>query len=270
MEAEDAGNSAETFRSLCRSSPWRWTALRFDVFWQNGKLPDDDGADAGPDPAAGAEPAAVDTPPGGIRAWLRRPEALRVESPDGELLFCTTSIHASRGDLYVSATRKSWLLPPRLVTPVYDHIGLVRRRPEAAYGEPFFEDPRFASMLDPVEFAGKAPVSFDTPFANLVEITSISQVEHEGRRALEAVLSPNHTYRPTAPGSPLIGAGSTAVRVDWETGVCVSTLALDGPLAGSGHSVRILGVDEYMLDELFVEDSVELTDVRAHIPWEVS
>ena len=48
----------------------------------------------------------------------------------------TTGINDSRDGFYVSSTRKSWLLPPQLVTPVYDDGGLVRRRPEAAYGEP--------------------------------------------------------------------------------------------------------------------------------------
>lgn len=31
----------------------------------------------------------------------------------------------------------------------------------------------------------------------------------------------------------------------------------------------LLGVDEYMLDDLFEEVSMNLTDVRAHIPWEL-
>lgn len=125
-------------------------------------------------------------------------------------------------------------------------------------------------MLDPVEFAGNAPVGFESPFANVVEIESLADTRREGRRVLEAVLHPNYTYRPATPGFPLIGAGRTAVRVDWETGVCVWTRALDGPNAGAGHLLRILAVDEYMLDDLFLATSMHLTDVRQHIPWEVA
>lgn len=253
MDALDEERAAETFRALCRSSPWRWKTLRFEVSWR--------------EPDVSGEPPPVDD---GVRAWLRRPGALRVESVDGTLLYSTTGTGGSRGDSYVNSTRRSWLLPPRLVTPVFNSAGLVRRRPEAAYGEPVFENPRFSAMLDPVELAGNAPVAYETPFANVIEIHSLRQVDQQGRDALEAVVVPNHNYRPFTPGYPLIGSGETTVTIDWETGVCLSTLALDGPLAGSGHSVRVLGVDEYMPDDLFVEASNNLSDVRRHLPWEVS
>ena len=65
-----------------------------------------------------------------VRAWLRRPGALRLESPDGKLLYSTTGINDSKDEFYVSSTRRSWLLPPHLVTPVYDDAGLVQRRQE--------------------------------------------------------------------------------------------------------------------------------------------
>jgi len=235
---------AERFRCLCRSSPWRWHSLRFEYR------------------ALGEE---QDRP--GLRAWTRRPNALRVETADGLLLYSTTNINDSKDDFYVSATRRSWLLPPQLVNPVYNHDGLVRRRPEAAYGEPVFGNGRWSAMLDPVELAGPAPVSFETPYANVAELLTAGEAEHEGRRVLEAVLAPNQGYRAYDTGHPLLAAGRTLVRVDWETAVCVYSRALDGPDAGTGHSLAILGVDEYMLDDLFMEVSMNLTDVRAHIPW---
>ena len=67
------------------------------------------------------------------------------------MIASTTGINDSRGGFYVSSTRKTWLLPPHLVTPVYDDDGLVRRRPEAAYGESSFGNGRFAAALNPVE-----------------------------------------------------------------------------------------------------------------------
>lgn len=247
MEALDTGNPVDTFRALCRSSPWRWETLRFEVYGVVGGSPD-----------------------AGVRAWLRRPGGLRVETLDGRLLFSTTAINDSRDELYVSATRKSWLLPPRLVTPVYNDLGLVRRRPEAAYGEPEFGGPRWTSMLDPVELAGDAPVPIDAPQANAVQVESVADNLVEGRRTLTAVVRPQRAYVPRDPDFPLAGPGRTEVQIDWQTGVCVAARPLDsdaGGAAARGHRLRILGVDEYMLDDLFMEVSMHLTDVREHIPW---
>jgi hypothetical protein len=190
-----------------------------------------------------------------------------VEDPDGTLLFSTTHINESRDAFYVAGTRKSWLLPPNLTNPIYDSDGLVRRRPEAAYGDPVFADPRWAAMLDPVELAGNAPVPLEFPFSNVVEIHELQHVRHEGREAVQAVVSPNTTYVAAAPGHPLLDPGTSVVRIDVQTGVCVYSESLEGPWAGRGHSMRIIAVDEYMLDDLFVERSMHLTDVRDHIPW---
>src|SRR5438132_749856 len=63
------------------------------------------------------------------------------------------------------------------------------------------------------------------------------------------------------------GPGRTMVRIDVGTAVCVASQWLDGDNAGRGHWLRILGVDEYMLDDLFMAESMNLTDVRQHIVW---
>ena len=66
------------------------------------------------------------------------------------------------------------------------------------------------------------------------------------------------------------------MRIDAGTGVCVASRWLDGGQGaatepdGYGHWLRILGVDEYMLDDLFLAESMNLTDVRRHISWERS
>ena len=134
-----------------------------------------------------------------VRAWLRRPGALRLETVDGLVLASTTGINDSRDGFYVSSTRKTWLLPPHLVTPVYDDDGLVRRRPEAAYGEPSFGNSRFAAVLDPVELAGNAPVPLEFPNSNALELGPITEVDHEGRPALETRSAPT---LPTVPPIP--------------------------------------------------------------------
>ncbi|BCW51247.1 hypothetical protein StoSoilB13_35890 (plasmid) [Arthrobacter sp. StoSoilB13] len=236
---------SSTFRNLCRSSPWKWTSLRFEYLER---------------PGTGANL---------VRAWLRRPGALRLETPDGKLLHSTTGINDSRDDLYVSATRRSWLLPAHLVTPVYDGAGLVRRRPEAAYGEPSFGNGRLAAALDPVELAGNAPVPLEFPDSNPVSLEEPREVDHEGRLALETVVTRGRTYVPLDPSQPLAHPGRTLIRVDAGTGVCVASQSLDGDTAGKGHWLKILAVDEYMLDDLFLAESMNLTDVRRHISWDI-
>lgn len=246
MSASSGLNPASLFRSLCRSSPWRWETVRFSVSWISTE---------------GESPA--------LRAWVRRPAALRVETADGTLLHSSTGNEHSRDSFYVSATKASWLVAPRLVTPVYNETGYVHRRPKAAYGEPAFGDPRWAAMLDPVELAGDAPVPYETPFANRVELEDVTEEVHAGRRVLGATATPNISYQPFTPGRPLIGSGRTRVLVDVATAICVSTTALDGDLAGCGHRLAISGVDEYMIDDLFTDAPPTLTDVRDHIPWQV-
>jgi hypothetical protein len=54
-----AAPSADDFAALARSSPWRWTTLRFTARWPS-------------DPWRSQE----------LRAWLRRPDRLRVETVD--------------------------------------------------------------------------------------------------------------------------------------------------------------------------------------------
>ncbi len=238
------------FRNLCRSSPWKWQSLRFE-YW------DEPFAEA-PSPAAPL-----------VRAWLRRPGALRLETADGLVLHSTTGINDSKDGLYVSATRKSWLLPPHLVTPVYDDQGLVRRRPEAAYGEPGFGNGRFSAALDPVELAGNAPVPIEFPGSNRVEVHGVSHREHEGRPVLEAVVAPTAAYHPIHPSAPLCLPGKSRIRVDLATGVCVASQSLEPGTEEYGHWLRIIAVDEYMLDDLFVAQSMSLTDVRQHISWEI-
>ncbi|WP_457966324.1 hypothetical protein M1E17_06705 [Arthrobacter sp. D1-29] len=239
-----------TFRNLCRSSPWKWQSLRFE-YWD--------------EPFTDAPEASAPL----VRAWLRRPGALRLETVDGRVLHSTTGINDSKDDFYVSATRKSWLLPPHLVAPVYDDAGLVRRRPEAAYGEPGFGNGRFSAALDPVELAGNAPVPLEFPGNNAVDVVDVRRIEQDGRPALEAIVTPTAAYHPADPAAPLCMPGTNTVRVDLGTGVCVSSRSLEPATQGYGHWLRIIAVDEYMLDDLFLAESMNLTDVRRHISWDV-
>ncbi|WP_200933632.1 MULTISPECIES: hypothetical protein [unclassified Arthrobacter] len=241
-------DTAAMFRNLCRSSPWKWQALQFE-YW------DEPFTDA-PAPAAPL-----------VRASLRRPGALRLESPDGLVLHSTPGINDSRDGFYVTSTRKSWLLPPHLVTPVYDGSGLVRRRPEAAYGDPGFGNGRLSAALDPVELAGNAPVPLEFPGSNAVLVHGVRRLDHEGRPALEAEVSPTAAYHAGDPAAPLCLPGRSLVRVDLRTGVCVASRSLEPEKDQYGHWLRILAVDGYMPDDLFLASPAAPADVRRYISW---
>lgn len=262
--------TADAFRHICRSSPWRWQTVRFEL---HRKFPNTADGGAGnswvPPTAAGGAAAPGTDPALSLNCWVRRPGALRVETQDGKLLASTTKINESRDSLFISGNRKPWLLQPSLVNPVKDDAGFVVRRPEARYGEPAYGSGRAAAALDPVELAGERPVPLEAPFANVAEIDDIAAVSHHGRAAVEAVLTPNSSYHPVFADAPLLFPGRTAVRIDLDTGICVASQSLDGATAGAGHWMVLLGIDEYMLDDLFEEVSMGLTDVRAHIPWDL-
>ncbi|MHB8293129.1 MAG: hypothetical protein ACYDH5_00530 [Acidimicrobiales bacterium] len=205
--------TAERFRALARSSPWRWRTLRFTVSWQGYP----------------SVPATTT-----VRAWLARPDALRVEGLDGTLL-------------------------------------VAERPAEARYDDPMFQSYQWVAMLDPVELAdgadprsgpGRAvqpPVLFD----ELVE------VDHGGRPAWEARGRPSATYWPRCSCCPLLPSPESdaldspgmppgfvfgeahRVHLDLQTGVCVAS----EELGGWGHQVRIEVVDEAMPGSLFKRPS---------------
>ncbi len=80
---------------------------------------------------------------------------------------------------------------------------------------------------------------------------------------------PTASYRPADPAAPLCLPGRNRVRIDLETGVCVASQSLEAATPDYGHWIRIIAVDEYMLDDLFLAESMNLTDVRRHISWDI-
>lgn len=245
-----------SFRRLCRSSPWKWDTVRFA--WESW------------DAQHRPEPWAPGQPLGPVTAMIRRPAAVRVEDGQGNVLFADTGRAPSKDASFVSATRKAWLLPPKLISPVYENDGLVSRRPEAAYVIPSLPAVGWNSVLDPVELAGCAPGPADLPFPHPLIIHELVRAsDSAGRDGWEAVVSPGRLYAPTVARAPLVGDGRCTVRIDLATGICTGSQWLEGPLAGRGHELRILAVDEYMIDDLFEQPEEPLTDVRKHIRWVV-
>ncbi|RBY89740.1 hypothetical protein [Blastococcus sp. TF02A-26] len=226
---------AEDFRALARSSPWLWSTLRFT--YRGVRCTD------------------------GVRAWLRRPDVLRVETVAGALL-------------HVDRTPPSRPLP----VPVFRADGLVARPREYLDrdGDPMFENYTWVAMLDPVELADGQDRELGGPAGPPLEIDGVREVEHGGRPAWEAVVATTDTYEPRCGCCSLLHdpvidrlewddaaerfgdvdyPTASRVRLDAGTGVCVLTEALDGTYAGSGHEVLIEAVDEPMDDTLFVRPS---------------
>ncbi|MGY1672244.1 hypothetical protein [Geodermatophilus sp. SYSU D00710] len=198
---------ADAFRALARSSPERWTTLRFTERRRRAW--------------AWSEP---------VRAWLRRPDLLRVEDAAGR-------VHVLRE---VGA----------------DH-------------DPMWQDYRWVAELRPRELGDGLDPETGLPAGSPLEIGGLREVEHAGRPAWEALVVPTERYEPRCGCCPLLRSrrvdelewGSVPedveyptahlVRLDVATGVCVWAEPLDGTYAGETHDLRIEAVDEPMSDALF-------------------
>ena len=236
----------ERFRALARSSPWRWSTLRYVL---------------------------ERDPPGRdrnrVRVLIRRPKLARVEGLDGTLL----SVHRDQLQTSTPLSRRGDAAPevlpgPSVVEVEFDEDGLVWRRPgrwqldtDTAMIGSYYD----MALLDPVELADGGDGG---PGAT---IEDLHVVDHRGRQAWEAVLCPTAGYDPLCLCCPLLlselfedsGLGlreddpdfvypdAHRVRIDVATGVCVFNEQMGGTRNGSGHDLTIEAVDEPMGDELF-------------------
>ncbi|TYP89978.1 hypothetical protein [Blastococcus xanthinilyticus] len=244
--------SPDTFAALARSSPWRWSTLRFTVSWPG-------------DP--------WQTTP--VRAWLRRPDALRVEALDGELLQAGRASRSRVALLSPGGGRtvtEPWPSDPGAPAPTWRPDGLVAERPQGlSLDDPMYQNYFWVAVLDPAELAD--PGLDADPGEPALLLDAVTEVEHAGRPAWEAVVRTTPAYEPRCGCCPLLRSrevdlaeydGDAAhllavypdafrVRLDVQTGVCVLTEAIGGEVAGRGHDLRIEAVDEPMADDLFAE-----------------
>jgi hypothetical protein len=243
--------TADSFAALARSSPWRWSTLRFTV--RRGV------AGGGPDL---------------VRAWLRRPDQLRVETLDGELLQIVREPPLQVGVLTPDGGCQRGLpWPGEAEPPVLRPDGLVDVRPAMVSADaPMYQDYRWVAMLDPVELAdGLDRETREDRAASVVD--AVTEVEHAGRPAWEAVVRTTAYYEPRCGCCPLLRTRAIdlleyadhpeyvlaaypeayRVRLDVGTGVCVSTEDIGGLTPGHGHDLRIEAVDEPMDDALFAQ-----------------
>jgi hypothetical protein len=248
------------FRALARSSPWRWRSLRFTASWTGPR----------------------GTWPMSVRAWVRRPHGLRVETQDGELISAGRSGDRSASRTILTRDGRGgpvWQpVPAADAAPVLDADGLVATRPAGwlvAYDDPMFRDYRWVAMLDPVELADGERRELADPAPEPATVEQLHEVDHAGRPAWEALLRPTQAYDPRCSCCPLLyswpsarrdlDSGSTRqidddpaayasahrVRLDVGTGVCVLTREVGGPTHGRGHDLVIEAVDPPMPDALF-------------------
>jgi hypothetical protein len=239
--------TAETFTALARSSPWRWSTLRFTA----RGLPD-----------AGFPP---------VRAWLRRPDRLRVETLDGEL---RQIVREAGPAVTVLTPAGGYRLDPSPDAPLLRADGLVERRPgdRWAYDAPMYQNYRWVALLDPLELADGIDRDTGATVPALV-VDDVREVEHGGRPAWEAVVRTTPAYEPRCGCCALLRSREVdlveyrdypdhvltvypeahRVRLDVATGVCVAAEEIGGLTPGHGHDVRIEAVDEPMADDLFVE-----------------
>ncbi|PQZ91040.1 hypothetical protein CQ018_13800 [Arthrobacter sp. MYb227] len=246
-----------TFRRLARSSPWLWDTIELKI--SEHSLTKN---------AAGVKAVETSAP---LSVLIRRPNAVRVEDQHGNVVFRTDSINDSKSASFLMSNRKSWLLPPKLLAPVYGEDGFVSRRPEAAYVNELMPVSKWNAFLDPVEIAGFTPGPADLAFPHPSIIHTLNQMTDEaGRPCLEADLSRGHSYAPVFTHSPLLAEGTTRLRIDLATGICVQRTVLTGAGAGSVQKVKIIAVDRYMIDGLFTQPTAQLSDVRQAPVWPVS
>jgi hypothetical protein len=250
--------SASDFAALARSSPWLWSTLRFTARWPG-------------------EPWRTEE----LRAWLRRPDRLRVETVDGALVQVVhespqrVGVTTSDGDRHTATL--PWWTAPDAPRPLRRADGLLTTRPHrfssrTSYDAPMHRDYFWVAMLDPLELADGHSPDADASLPG-TEIDAVAQVEHAGRTAWEAIVRPTPAYEPRCTCCSLLrsrevdvaeaesGAGDKVVldeypeayrvRLDVGTGVCVLTEPIGGSTPGFGHQLRIEAVDEPMGDDLF-------------------
>lgn len=237
--------SAEDFRALARSSPWRFTRVHFTHRQQ----------DTG---RTGAE--------GAVEAWLdRRLQRVTVRTPHG--------IEVAEGVPYGGAVAlAAWeeegsetAVPPsqRSDAVLYRPDGLVAERPPEwhyDHGDPMWRDYQWTAMLDPAEL-GQG-----------VEITELTATVLRGRPTWAATCRPlvgagedwEGGYEPRCGCCPLLDSLASrlleygpddptlateeppttyCVHLDVQTGIVVDVTALDG-LGGSSLTNEIHDVDE--------------------------
>lgn len=158
--------TADDFRALARSAPWRCTTAHFT---RRG----------------------VGSPP--VEAWLERPGRLTTRDERGTRRWVDNNEFGQPAPAV-------WI---RDITPVTRPDGLVQLRPDdedwtgpegdhAERDDPMYENYHWVAMLDPRELGSG------------VDVSDVREVTHHGRRAWAARCVPNQEYGPRCGCCPLL------------------------------------------------------------------
>ncbi|MGK2884763.1 MAG: hypothetical protein ACSLE8_08295 [Rhodococcus sp. (in: high G+C Gram-positive bacteria)] len=233
------------FQRLAQSDPRRWKSVEFVCAPTHGNA--------------------------SVRAWIRRPGAMRVEAHDGTVLETYRATKPFDGAMTKSgdgpwmATPGRW---PSVLAPVTDEDGLVSEfpfdegYPFVDWDDPLYEGYRWVPMLNPIELS-RTPHDL-SELATVVELSEVTVVEHHGRLAWEVTARPTAAYDPRCTCCPLLTGmfddetgvwnpgPPVTVRLDVQTGICVyiGPAAVD-PTHDCDLDVTIIGVDQRMDDALF-------------------
>ncbi|MFF0902839.1 UNVERIFIED_CONTAM: hypothetical protein RF653_04110 [Kocuria sp. CPCC 205316] len=237
--------TADDFRALARSSPWRFSTVHFTHRRQR---------DSGSAPSGAP-----------VEAWLDRgPGRVVVRSPAG--------VEVAEGPPYGAAVKlvarhddDAWCAVPPPPEPevLLRPDGLVARRPEGwhyDHGDPLWQDYQWTAMLDPVELSRGVDVSDvlatvlrgrPTWSATCQPLLGNGEEWEDGYTPrcgccplLDSPASRIHEYGPEDP-TPTGGDLATVYRVhlDVQTGIVVDITPLDGT-DGSSLSNELHAVDE--------------------------
>jgi len=232
-----------------------------------------------------------------VRAWVRRPQAVRIERLDGQLLHAEPGVSSpTAGGLSVSRLAGApagapeadepatpvWWTDRAAPGPARDIEGLVveplRLPPWVWVDDAMWQTYRWVAMLNPRELAD----SVDGTSAVEVD-ASVEGVRHS-RTTLWATVRPREGYDPRCSCCPLLpcreavlaegvgdpdGSFADAHRValDVATGVCVSTREVGGPAPGRGFDVLIEAVDEPVPDDWFTPPPRASGDEGGGLGW---
>lgn len=152
--------TADDFRALARSGPWRFTSAHFTRR----------GAGAGP---------------GGVEVWLDRPGRMRVCTAGSE----RTWVDGQEG--CPGRTPDPTRLWARDLVPTLRPDGLVTDRPPGSFpwdthevNDPMYDNYRWVAMLDPLELS------------EAVDLTDVRETTHHGRPVWAARAVPTQEYAP--------------------------------------------------------------------------
>jgi hypothetical protein len=155
-----------------------------------------------------------------VRAWVARPDALRIEILDGRLLLAqlqpesptATRILASVDDGRNAAAQAS-AIHQASGEAEFNELGLVDHRPFGLTpDDPMYENYHWVAMLDPRELADGTKHGRASP---PLVVENLAEVDHHGRPAWEAVVLPTEMYDPRCSCCALLfGARSEAIVAD--------------------------------------------------------